>query len=182
MSKTHERNGHTPANRFAGVPARPVGRPATLTPEKQEKIFTAIRAGNYRDVAARWAGVPLRTFRRWCQRGRKAKSGVFKEFWHALLEAEQSAEILMVGLVVRAAKINAKHAEWWLERKFPDRWGRERNIKVDVRQHDIDWDALAGAVPLVIVDEIEEILTAAPRVIPSRPEIGLKELEEDDDA
>ena len=101
------------------------GRPSTLTPSVREKIFTAIRAGNYREVAARWAGVPLRTFWRWCQQGRKAKSGVYKEFWQALLEAELSAEINMVGLVMKAARDNAKHAEWWLRRKFPQRWGRD---------------------------------------------------------
>jgi transposase len=101
------------------------GRPTTLTPSVREKILTAIRAGNYRHVAARGAGVPLRTFTGWCVRGRRAKSGASWEFWLSLLEAEQSAEISMVELVVKAAQGDAKYAEWWLERKFPERWGRD---------------------------------------------------------
>ena len=50
---------------------------------------------------------------------------MYEEFWQALLEAKQSAEINMVGLVMKAARDDAKHAEWWLERKFAQRWGRD---------------------------------------------------------
>ena len=101
------------------------GRPTTLTPDVREKILTAIRAGNYRHVAARWAGVSPRTLQHWCKLGRDAKRGVMEEFLRALLKAEQDAEILMVGLVFKAAASDAKYAEWWLERKFPERWGRD---------------------------------------------------------
>jgi transposase len=101
------------------------GRPTTLTPSVRENILTAIRAGNYRDVAAEWAGVSVYTLRGWCQRDKRDEEGPFHEFWLALLEAEKSAEILMVGLVVQAARDDAKYAEWYLERKFPERWGRD---------------------------------------------------------
>ena len=50
------------------------GRPSKLTPEVQEKIVTAIRAGNYAQVAAVYAGIGERTFYRWMERGEKSKA------------------------------------------------------------------------------------------------------------
>ena len=68
------------------------GHPLTLTPEVAKKICDAIRAGNYRFVAAAWAGIPKRTFRRWCEKGKTARSGIYKDFWHLVQEAEKAAD------------------------------------------------------------------------------------------
>lgn len=104
----------------------PRGRPCKLTPALQAKICGAIREGNYREVAAGWAGVPLSTFKSWITKGRKQASGQYRDFVDALLQAEREAEHRMVKLVALAAKDDAKHAEWWLTRKFPERWGQDR--------------------------------------------------------
>jgi transposase len=108
----------------------PRGRPLTLTPELRDRICATVSAGNYRQVAAQYHGVPLRTFHRWCQMGRKAKSGAYFDFWHALLKAERDAEIVAVKRVIDASAEDAKHMEWWLERKFPGRWGRKDRVEV----------------------------------------------------
>lgn len=104
----------------------PAGRPLTLTPELCGLICQAIRDGNYREVAAKWAGVPVRTFLRWCARGKKEESGPYSDLWHAILEAEADAEIKMVDAVMKAAVSDPRHAQWWLERKFPERWSPNR--------------------------------------------------------
>lgn len=96
------------------------GRPTKLTPETQERILKAIREGNYREVAAQWAGVAPETLYRWLSRDREP----YRQFRHALLEAEQAAEIRMVARIMKMAEKDPNHAKWWLERKFPDRWGR----------------------------------------------------------
>ena len=49
------------------------GRPSKLTPEVQEKIVTAIRAGNYAQVAAVYAGIGERTFYRWMELGKSRR-------------------------------------------------------------------------------------------------------------
>jgi hypothetical protein len=108
----------------------PVGRPLTLTPELSERICAVVREGNFRHTAARYLRIPVRTFRRWCEKGRKAKSGPYFEFWHALLEAECEAEIKAVRLVIEAAQADPKHAEWWLERKCHRQWGRKDALAV----------------------------------------------------
>jgi hypothetical protein len=35
-----------------------------------------------------------------------------------------------VALVMKAAAEDARHAEWWLERKYPQRWGRKQRHEI----------------------------------------------------
>lgn len=105
------------------------GRPSALTPEVQAKVVSAIQGGNYRCAAARWAGVSMRTFSEWLKRGAAAKSGPHRDFLLAVQEAESQAEIRAVALVMKAAAEDPKHAQWWLERKFPQRWGRKDRME-----------------------------------------------------
>jgi hypothetical protein len=96
------------------------GRPTKLTGAIQAKVCEAIRGGNYRETAALWAGVPPETLSRWM----KKPGAKFVAFRRAVLEAERAAEIRAVALVMKAAAEDPNHAKWWLERKFPERWGR----------------------------------------------------------
>jgi hypothetical protein len=106
---------------------RGTGRPTLLTKDIQELICQCIREGNYREVAAEWAGISKRTLRYWLAAGRKEKPGEpHYIFLHAVLEAERAAEMEMVAAVMRAAAQEPKHAQWWLERKFPERWAANR--------------------------------------------------------
>jgi hypothetical protein len=91
------------------------------------KISAAMKKGNYHEVAAEWAGVPLRTSNRCCARGKREDEGEYFEFWQAIREAEREAEINLVELIINAAADDPKHAEWWLTRKFPERWGQDRD-------------------------------------------------------
>ena len=101
------------------------GRPTKLTPAVQKQILAAIKAGNYRQVAAAGAGISSKTFRDWMQRGREKPASNYGQFRAAVLKAEQAAHIAMVALLTRAAKKDPKHALEWLERKFPKHWGKK---------------------------------------------------------
>jgi hypothetical protein len=101
------------------------GRPSVMKPEAVDRLLKALAAGNWRGVACEWAGIGERTFREWMSKGEGQKVGRFRDFRRRVLEAEQSAEIRAVGLVMKAAEADARHAEWFLERKFPERWGRK---------------------------------------------------------
>lgn len=107
----------------------PRGRPSKLTPQTQKKICDAISQGNYRQVAAEWAGITYRIFYDWMKKGRSDSSGKYCDFFHAVVEAEKAAEIRCVGLVMEAAANDARHAEWWLERKAHKRWGRKDRLE-----------------------------------------------------
>ncbi|WP_339174429.1 hypothetical protein [Anoxybacillus sp. FSL W8-1294] len=108
------------------------GRPTKLTPELQKKIIDAIRAGNYMETAAAYAGISKDTFFRWLRKGARAKSGIYKDFHDAVEKALADAEVRDVMLIANAAATDWKAAAWRLERKFPDRWGRKERLSADL--------------------------------------------------
>jgi len=110
---------------------RRAGRPTKLTPEVADKICQAIAGGNYREVAAAWAGIGERTLREWMQRGESPRSR-YHDFRRRVLEAEQAAEIRAVGLIMAKAATDPVHAQWWLQRKHPERWGRKDRLQAEI--------------------------------------------------
>jgi transposase len=107
------------------VKKRKAGRPTVMQPQLVDRLCEALGNGNWREVACAWAGISSSTFRNWMAKGEAEKVGRFRDFRRRVLEAEQSAEIRAVQLVMQAAENDARHAEWFLERKFPERWGRK---------------------------------------------------------
>lgn len=111
-----------------------MARPTKLTPELQEKICQAIRAGNYIETAAAYAGVNKSTLYDWLKRGGRAKSGKYKEFSNAVEKALAEAEVRDVFIIGKAAEENWQAAAWRLERKFPDRWGRRERWRSEEQE------------------------------------------------
>jgi transposase len=106
-------------------------RPTKLTPEVQEKIVTALRAGNYQETSATYAGISVPTFYGWMDRGRNEPGSIYSEFLEAVEKAKADAEVRDVALIDRAAADgNWQAAAWKLERKFPNRWGRVNRTEV----------------------------------------------------
>jgi hypothetical protein len=81
-----------------------------------------VRAGTCLEVAAAAVGVNYRTFRRWVERGGLKPGSREGRFVRALAEAEALLETLLVQQVVAHAKVDAKMALRYLERRHPDRW------------------------------------------------------------
>ena len=104
------------------------GRPCKLTPEVQEKICRAIRAGNYAYVAAEYAGIGASTYHRWMQQGEQETSGPFREFRDAVKNAESEAEVRAVAIIQKHMERNWQAAMTYLERKHPQRWGRRLDV------------------------------------------------------
>jgi transposase len=103
-----------------------MGRPSKLTDERAELVLAALRAGNHLTTAARYAGIAESTLHAWRRRS--------PEFSAAVDKARADAEARMVGVVMKAASEHWQAAAWWLERSFPDRYGRrvlELGGKVD---------------------------------------------------
>lgn len=101
-----------------------VGRPTKLTPEVQEKILQALRAGNYAHVAAQYAGIHEATFYRWMQQGEQEPEGEYREFREAVMATTAAAEVRAVAHIQQAMPEDWKAAATFLERRYPDRWGR----------------------------------------------------------
>ena len=99
-----------------GGVSRDVGRPTKCTPERQERILQAIRAGNYVETATLAAGIGKSTFYGWLDR--------YPDFADAVQKARADAETRYVAVIEKAAGTSWQAAAWWLERTAPDRWGR----------------------------------------------------------
>jgi len=107
-----------------------MGRPTKLTDAVEQKLLEAIKAGNYRRVAAHYAGVSIRTFQAWVERGKAAPGSRHGSFLQRVLEAEGQAEIEATGCIAKAAKEDWRAAAWYLERKHPERWARKDQVAV----------------------------------------------------
>ena len=135
---------------------RPVGRRSKLTPKTQDKIVSAIRAGNYAVVAAEYAGISESSFYAWLQRGRERGTGPYAEFLEAVKEAEREAEVRAVAMIQKQMPENWTAAMTFLERKFPQRWGRRDRTPLEVDPRDLLAELL-GSTP----EEIEAAVAEA---------------------
>lgn len=101
-----------------------MARPTKLTPERQEQIIAMLKAGNYIETACAYAGIDPGTFYNWMRRGESASSGRFFQFFNAVQKARAEAEARNVQVIQKASLDTWQASAWWLERSFPDRWGR----------------------------------------------------------
>lgn len=123
----------------------PGGRPTKFTPERTDKLIQAIKAGHWRNVACKYAGIAPQTLRNWIAiaQGPDAPDE-YVEFLAALEKAEADAEVFDLALIRKAAtgekdedgeytvKPQWQAAAWRLERKNPERWGRRDSTKVEL--------------------------------------------------
>ena len=103
------------------------GRPTKLTAETQRRIVEAIQLGCTYNIAASYGGINEGTFYGWMNRGREAKTGIYKEFFQAVKQAESMNAVRNLAAIAQSAKDgNWTAAAWILERrhgytKEPDR-------------------------------------------------------------
>lgn len=139
-------------------------RQTKLTPEIQERIVLAVRAGNYLSVAARAAGIHEATLYRWLERGRgPAGREPYRAFCEALKEAEAAAEVHAVALIRQQMPQQWTAAMTFLERRFPDRWRRRDTVYAEEAPALDPVEAvLADPETRRLVADLEERLAAAP--------------------
>lgn len=113
-----------------------------LTPDVQDRIVQALRAGNYVDTAAQFAGISRPTLYRWLERGDRAaekadlgetlseQEEMFLNFRNEVDAARASATVRNVSLISQAAQNSWQAAAWWLERTNPNLWGRQTRTEV----------------------------------------------------
>lgn len=107
-----------------------MSRPTKLTPQLQDKIVQAVKAGNYAQIAAQYAGIGTTTFFRWMQQGAEEEKGIYREFREAIKVAEAEAEVRAVAIIQRQMPESWQAAMTYLERKHPDRWKRRDELDI----------------------------------------------------
>lgn len=106
------------------------GRPTKLTPEVEDQLVRAISMGAYIETAAAFVGISKVTFYDWMRRGARAKSGKYKAFSERIKKAMAESEMRSIMAIQRAGDINWQAHAWYLERKFPERWGKRSALDV----------------------------------------------------
>jgi hypothetical protein len=126
------------------VPAPPRG--PTFIPEVGAQIVQALRAGNYMETAAAFAGIEAEQVRKWVKMGVRRRTPELEQFARDVTQAVIGVEVRNVAIVSRAAngikdaagnEIKGPDwhaAAWFLERMFPQHWGRRDFLKVSLDQ------------------------------------------------
>ena len=97
------------------------GPKSLRTPKLQKRICEILADANTIQTACDACGIGEKTYFRWCQK--------HPTFLTATREARARAKIKLVDIVRNAARINAKHAEWLLERSWPNEYARVERVE-----------------------------------------------------
>jgi hypothetical protein len=97
------------------------GRKSLFTLKLKKRICDLLANANTIKTACDACGIGERTYFNFAQK--------YPAFLAATREARARAKIYLVGIVRKAAKTNAKHAEWILERSWPSEYARVERIE-----------------------------------------------------
>jgi transposase len=106
------------------------GRKTRLTPERQDRICTLVRAGHYKRTAAQQAGIEERTLYQWYAKGDPAHPlhrRKYAQFRQALDKAEAESEVVLLDTVLKTN--DPRMALEVLKRRFPTRWGDRTRLE-----------------------------------------------------
>jgi len=116
-----------------------------LTPARSRAILAMIADGIFIETACAAAGVNSRTYRRWMVRADEPGADPrYAAFRDAANVARATAEANAIRVITNAGKLDARHAEWFLERSFPNRYGRQTRTEVTGKNGESLLVALAG--------------------------------------
>ena len=100
-----------------------------LTPELIEKMIPAIEIGNYIETVCQAHGIDKSTYYKWIKKGEKAKSGIYRHFFHSVRNAEARAEARLIEEWREKLQVSPTNYKDFLERRYPERWGKKDIVK-----------------------------------------------------
>lgn len=103
-----------------------MGARSKFDPKAGADILVLVRAGNYPDTAAAFAGVAVSSFREWVKDGVRGRTEELEKFARDLAAAEAAAEVAAVEQMRRSPK----EARRFLERRFAQRWGPKAELRL----------------------------------------------------
>ena len=122
-----------------------------LNSKVHEQIVKSIKSGSFATVAASTAGISIRTFHHWMERGEMEEARIAEGFPPSEEEAKYlklrrevevaraEAEVEAVQMVKMAARNGTwQAAAWYLERSFPQRWSRNRIEEIVEEKEEAD--------------------------------------------
>jgi hypothetical protein len=108
-----------------------------LTPELSARFCEAISKGHSIEGACGVVGITSQTYRNWYNRGEKAKSGKYKQFYCDVDAARSKAVSNAEQPIINAIPEDVATAKWWLIKHRSDLYGEktfnETKIDADVK-------------------------------------------------
>jgi hypothetical protein len=137
-----------PAQTEDAIEYRTRGIKPSLSRPIHDFIVEQIKAGSYREPAAKAAGICHSTFRNWVCRGHREidrlknhpntkpleREQRYLDLVLDIQRAEADAELDCVTIVRNAAVSNWSAAAWLLERKLPERFSMNRTLKLQIEE------------------------------------------------
>lgn len=146
-------------------PSGKPGRPSALTEQTRKKFRLAMLGGNTVEDAFVYAGIHPSTGHRWIARGRKERSGEYREFYELSETVRAEVKVSLVTSVHLEAKRNPNMALRILERRYPEWAKREKHELEDRRpKRDTIREKLLGQL-----ERMEERLREPPPVPVASP-------------
>ena len=99
-------------------------RPTKLTLDIQKKIVELIEEGQFAETTANCVGITERTYYNWIQRGKNEECGPYFQFFQAIEQASAKSEVEALDIIWKASERDWRAAAWYLERRFPNKWGK----------------------------------------------------------
>ncbi|HUS90007.1 MAG TPA: hypothetical protein VMW91_11720 [Desulfosporosinus sp.] len=97
-----------------------------------------VKAGNTYRATCSYLGIAERTFFRWLSEGENADDGIKRHFWQTIKASEAEVHIRNIIIIQKAAQSDWKAAAWFLERRFPQRWGKSRRNLTGIEGEPVD--------------------------------------------
>ena len=118
-----------------------IGRPSKLTPKLRKQIVRLIIAGYFTDRTCDIVGINKSTNYDWMKRGKESKRrNKYKIFYNEVTQAHAISEAIALSIISKAAEIDWRASAWWLERRYPEKWGKPKIKKVKKTSMEIDYD------------------------------------------
>lgn len=119
-----------------------MGRRTICTPELVEELCEVLRGGNFICVACDYVGIDESTYYGWVKRAEAElervdngeepteKGQIYVRFFKAVTRARKDAERKSVESLRKSGDEDWRAHAFWLERSFPDRWGKRSHVDV----------------------------------------------------
>ncbi len=134
-----------------------------LTSKRTEMLIESITSLSGKLDACRYAGIDYRSFDRWYREVPEFKEKIDKATEEAIMNGKQIA----IKAIFKAMDKNWMAAAWWLERNFPNEYGRKDRIDMDVKESkivfQIGWDN-PGILPEP--DDIKQLEEKQKKLLP----------------